>query len=67
MTNCAPSLPCCTATFHGDRNIELVSQLHQFQRLTHDHARRLATEKAIQRSIVHGDLTAAGLHKNARS
>src|SRR6185295_4108413 len=48
---------------HGE--IELAGELHQLERLAHDHATGLATEELVERTIVHGDLAGTRLHVDA--
>src|SRR3954464_6598479 len=54
------------AAGHRHRDVELVRELHELERLTDDHATGLATEEFIERTLVDGDLAGTGLEEDAR-
>ena len=53
------------AARHRDGEVELVGELHELERLAHDHAASLTTEEFVQRTLVHRDLAGAGFHVDA--
>src|SRR6187402_3919192 len=53
------------ATSDGDHDIKLVDVFGQFERLTHDHARGLATEELVERLTVDDDATGALAEEHA--
>src|SRR5690606_239392 len=53
------------AARHMSLDVELVGQLRDLERLTHDHATGLAAEELIDRACVHGDAPGTGLQVNA--
>src|SRR5262245_38936692 len=59
MTDCA-GLTGDSAAIHADADVELVHELHGFERLTHDHAAGFAAEELIERAIIHSDRALAG-------
>jgi hypothetical protein len=48
---------------HGD--VELVGELHELERLAHDHAAGLTAEELVQRTVVDGDLAGTRLEEDA--
>src|SRR5690606_9976000 len=46
-------------------DVELVLHADRFERLAHDHPRRLTAEELIQRAVVHENITLARTQENA--
>src|SRR3970282_2847179 len=55
----APRLAGGAAAGNRDLDVELVGRLGQLARLAHDHARGLAAEELLDRTLVDGDLAIA--------
>src|SRR5690606_21772562 len=49
-----------------DHDVELLGRLGQLERLAHDHARGLAAEELVDRTLVDGDVAAALAQEHAR-
>src|SRR5690606_33254533 len=49
----------------GDEDVERFGVLGQLERLAHDHARGLATEELVQRTVVDGDLAGTAAQEHA--
>src|SRR5690606_36116166 len=53
------------ATGGGDHDVEALGVPGQLERLAHDHARGLAAEELVQRTVVDGDLARAAAQEHA--
>src|SRR3546814_4320901 len=49
----------------GDEDVEALGVLGQLERLAHDHARGLAAEELVERTLVDGDLAGAAAQEHA--
>ena len=57
----APAWPVMPPPVDRDLDVELVGELHELERLAHDHAAGLAAEELVERTLVDGDLAVARL------
>ena len=61
----APAWPVMPPPLTVTLTSNVLVELHQLERLAHDHARRLAAEELVERAVVDRDVAAARAQEDA--